>query len=1028
MDQLKKTFENPPVDFRGIPFWSWNDKLHPDEISRQITEMKEQGMGGFFMHSREGLETKYMSNEWMECIKKAVETAKYEGLRAWLYDEDRWPSGAAGGLVPEKGGDDFRAKAIELKRIKEDFIPHKDLLALFSLKFEGNYLKFAERLDQNSVSTLNDDDYIIAFERKISCKSEWFNNDAPSDSLNPDSVKAFIDITYEAYKKTVGEEFGRAIPGIFTDEPGFSYFIPENSVSAWNDEFVRIPWTDGFERTFMKKRGYDFFDYIPFIFFEGDNSIKVRHDFWQTLTEQFTISFSQQIGEWCEANKLNFTGHLMQENDLWMATKMCGAIMPQYEFQHVPGIDILCEQTDEFLTVKQCTSVANQFGRKHVLSETYGCTGWQFTFEGQKRIGDWQYILGVTLRCQHLALYSLRGCRKRDYPPTFNYNTCWWKYNHVVEDYFARMGLMLSEGKAVRDLLLLHPATTSWALMGGENISKVRALGQDFNRLAKVVSGMHYDYDFGDEIIMSKWAMVEGALLKVKLAKYKVVLIPAMISLLDSTFKLLSDFLDAGGKILSLSQLPCLIEGQSDGDISDKFRKFSLHPNLIVLDDISKLCLTLEEILPREVSVTDDSGMQVQSILYMQRALQDRQIYGFVNNNQNAVPKTEIRLNCTGNVEEWDLLSGKTKAVNSYLVEGKIAFKTKFEPVDSKIFVVNKRQMFDERDKDEVINPMQGEKMSAVFIGPECDFSRTWPNALTLDKCKYKLIDSDWSETLPVWQAQRKVREMLGMRQVYRNRLPQRYKWIYEKHPGDGTLVKFLFEFIVLDVPLTKVFAVIERSAEFAVFLNNIAVGEKPEGWYLDKSFDKIPLIGLVQGINVLTLECRYRNDLEVEDIYIIGDFGVDLHNRSIVSEPKTLHMGDWCTQGYPHYCGSMIYKGIYRFDPAKQQEKVLLTIGKCSAVTIEIRINGSSAGHIPWRAADGLDITKCLRIGENQIEIEVMGSPRNLLGPLHQAAGHKPWTDWSVFRTEDSEYCEGYVLHPYGLMGQVRIEGFSAR
>lgn len=52
-------------------------------------------------------------------------------------------------------------------------------------------------------------------------------------------------------------------------------------------------------------------------------------------------------------------------------------------------------------------------GEKNVISETYGVTGWDFTFEGQRHIGDWQYALGVNKRCQHLSLYSLTGGRKR---------------------------------------------------------------------------------------------------------------------------------------------------------------------------------------------------------------------------------------------------------------------------------------------------------------------------------------------------------------------------------------------------------------------------------------------------------------------------------------------------------------------------------------------------------------------------------------------------------------------------------------
>ena len=96
--QTQMTFKNPGKDWRGAPFWSWNDKLEEAELRRQIREMKKAGMGGFFMHSRVGLITEYLSKEWIKMIKACVAEAKKTGMNAWLYDEDRWPSGAAGGL------------------------------------------------------------------------------------------------------------------------------------------------------------------------------------------------------------------------------------------------------------------------------------------------------------------------------------------------------------------------------------------------------------------------------------------------------------------------------------------------------------------------------------------------------------------------------------------------------------------------------------------------------------------------------------------------------------------------------------------------------------------------------------------------------------------------------------------------------------------------------------------------------------------------------------------------------------------
>lgn len=57
MYDLIQRFKCPHAEYRSNPFWSWNDKLDPEGFAYQISEMKIQGMGGFFMHFREGLET-----------------------------------------------------------------------------------------------------------------------------------------------------------------------------------------------------------------------------------------------------------------------------------------------------------------------------------------------------------------------------------------------------------------------------------------------------------------------------------------------------------------------------------------------------------------------------------------------------------------------------------------------------------------------------------------------------------------------------------------------------------------------------------------------------------------------------------------------------------------------------------------------------------------------------------------------------------------------------------------------------------
>ncbi len=1023
MDTLRNAFAHPTARYRGAPFWSWNDRLDPAELVRQVEDMKRHGMGGFFMHSREGLETPYMGEEWMAAVHAVVEAARREGMHPWLYDEDRWPSGAAGGLVPARGGDAFRAKTLTLEVAEGPVTAGADVLAIFRARLDSGSDKLvsAERVQLgNGQVALNPGEVALVFRREVSGPSEWYNDDAPADNLNPDSVAAFIDITYEAYRRAAGSDFGDLVPGIFTDEPNI------------NDPTVRsrrryVPWTDGLAEFFARRRGYDFFDAVPYVFFEGEGAAKARHDYWWTISERFTEAFSKQLGEWCAAHNLAFTGHYLEENQFGNAIWRGGAIMPHYRYQQVPGIDMLCEQTDEYLTIKQCSSAARQFRRPWVLSETYGCTGWAFTFEGQKWVGDWQYVLGVTMRCQHLALYTLRGCRKRDYPPCFNYNTTWWMYNGVVEDYFARLGALLTWGEAVCDVLVIHPVATGWMQIEGfegfksgghrpgspRRLDAVNEYGWRLNDFAQAVLATHYDFDFGDEQIMADLGRADGATLWVNQAPYKVVVIPPETqTLLASTVALLEAFVDAGGKLIAFTPTPALVEAQPDARIA----RLLSRPEVTVLSNASQLQAALEAATPRRVSITTKKGQQAESFLYQQRLLNDegKTVLFVVNNDRASGYRVEVALEGAGRLEEWDPLTGEVRPVKVEARGGMVRFEASFGPAGSRLYVLDHNA----RPAEDGRATPAGARRLAGFIGPACRFTRTDPNALTLDVCAYRVENEAWSEPMPVWEAQKAIRERLGMRQVFYNGLPQRYKWVDKSHPKDGTPVAFRFTFAVRDVPQKPVYLLVENAEDFQITLNGAPVPNAPDGWYLDRSFDRVPLPALKPGQNTLVLQCAYAHRMEVEDCYLIGDFGVSIA-RAMVAEPDTLHFGDWCLQGYPHYAGSMIYHAEYAH---RHGEQVMLTLGEHRATTVAVHVNGALAGHIPWRAANGLDLTPHLREGVNRIDIEVVGSPRNMLGPLHLRPGDERWTDWRSFRPTGERYTPDYVLVPYGLIGQVQI------
>jgi len=100
---------------------------------------------------------------------------------------------------------------------------------------------------------------------------------------------------------------------------------------------------------------------------------------------------------------------VLHEDSLGAQAVPCGSMMRYYEYLDWPGVDVLGLDNRNYWIVKQLASVARQMERPWLLSELYGCSGWQLGFDGHKRIGDWQALFGINVRCHHLSWYSMPG-------------------------------------------------------------------------------------------------------------------------------------------------------------------------------------------------------------------------------------------------------------------------------------------------------------------------------------------------------------------------------------------------------------------------------------------------------------------------------------------------------------------------------------------------------------------------------------------------------------------------------------------
>ena len=99
--QIKRLFANPPREYSSAPLWIWNDLMTEDQVTDTLRNLAAQKVKQAFVHPRPGLITPYLSADWFRMWKIALREAERLDMNLWIYDENSYPSGFAGGFVPE---------------------------------------------------------------------------------------------------------------------------------------------------------------------------------------------------------------------------------------------------------------------------------------------------------------------------------------------------------------------------------------------------------------------------------------------------------------------------------------------------------------------------------------------------------------------------------------------------------------------------------------------------------------------------------------------------------------------------------------------------------------------------------------------------------------------------------------------------------------------------------------------------------------------------------------------------------------
>lgn len=948
---------DPPKVYRPIPFWSWNEDLNVAETRRQIAEMDRVGIGGYFMHARGGLQTSYMGADWVANIEAGIDEARQRGMGAWAYDENGWPSGFGDGRINGRG-----------------------------VAFQQKYLRYAEveteveREDGRGIT------HVRLSDRRLF--QFYFDvNPYYVDTLDPSVTKAFLDEIYLPYAEAFPGDFGKAMPGFFTDEPQIS----RNG----------IPWSLTLPERYRDAYGEDLLPLLPELFLSIGTFKRTRYRFWHLVQELFVTGFTQQIHDWCEARGAQLTGHMVLEESLLSQLTSNGAVMPHYEFFHIPGMDWLGRHIDPPTTPIQVASVAHQTGRRQILSETFALTGWNVSFEELKWMFDWQMVRGVTQLCQHLEGYSLRGIRKRDYPPSLFFQQPWWDEQYrLFNDAVSRVGMLLSDGDVRADVLVIHPQASGWLHFDCGNNGDVQELFSDFIQVTRCLEGGHVQFHYGDERVLRRHGSVTEGLLSVGTQSYRAVVVPSVDTLAASTVELLAAYVEAGGTLIWCGRLPTSIEGEP----SERLAGLVGAGRQVASAD------GLLEALPaavKRVSVTDrESSERLTGVAATCRHFAADQagvpcrFWFFA--NADATHDHDARIVLSGRsavrlVQE----DGSLVALPCEFTDDEVAFDCRIERGGSvAVFVADERDAFGSAELAE-----SGlEPLSASCLAGEWECELVDPNALTLDVCDV-LFDGEL------------IAEGEHISVVQKRALDLEREVDVELRFRVGVAEDFDFE--------QTLYLVLECPDRFAVSVNDRAVDMVDCGGYRDTSFRKVDIRGMLSaGDNEIRLVTRftqsaevYENlrraavfeaeknkltyDSEIEAVYLIGAFGLRTPGRftplprqamryagsfELGRLPTAMPLGDLTTHGLPFFNGRVRLRKRVVLSRAEVQRRCFLFAERMAAV-VGLIVNGKRVCDVYWRPYE-VDLTGVLQEGENVIEIELTSGLRNLLGPHHLKEG----------------------------------------
>ncbi|MCE5200527.1 MAG: hypothetical protein ABFD54_14875 [Armatimonadota bacterium] len=619
--ELEQSFENPPREYAIYPIIhsaGQSEVKHPDNQMQIVDRMANLGFGGVVANVHYGTDYPDDENEWKK-FRETMLSAQENDLRVWIYDEKGYPSGTAGGAVldnhPEletiglvayiywrnlSGPGFYRADIPDGKLFRALLVP---------LTGSGDPVDITSSADARGTLRIPIPEgtyrLFVLVERPLYDGTHSAHSFSEPrryiNLLDPKATDEFIRVTHEHYKTSIGDMFGKCVRAFFTDEP---------SLMNWNIENVPYPllsWRKDFPKVFEKRYGYKIeLAVVAVILGEGRDLVKRRCDFWEFTSHELAENFFGRIQDWCHANGLAASGHLLAEEGLLSHVFLYGSYFASMRRFDAPGIDQLESEPSRLMfpqgvpIARLAASVADVLGLDEVMTEasdhTSAMEARQIPIEWVRGSMNWHFAQGVNVITSYYRFAAFSDDSIRD-----------------LNRYVSRLGLMLRQGRRHSRVAVLYPECALWSACvplatarDGEQPREAQEIERIFSAVSWGLLRSQIDFDYIDEDVISDAEIVNGRLVFGD-REYEAVILPNVRVMRPEAAEGLGEFMAAGGKVLAAGVIPSV---SRNGETDDRVRRIFANAmcsdanafTLFDIDDPDIPCSILSK-LPRTISL-----------------------------------------------------------------------------------------------------------------------------------------------------------------------------------------------------------------------------------------------------------------------------------------------------------------------------------------------------------------------------------------------------------------------------------------